>query len=111
MPRLEDQDIRLIREKGIQEMKQQAQEIVRNRLEAEDPGKIPRAGNPVYKAMHACRAASRRDLNLAHGIPRDKELNQGQIDSVVNLLTRWMAREYNFYMEESPTGQKKLKEF
>lgn len=111
MPRLEDHDIQLIREKGIKEMKEQAENIVKNKVIEEDTGKIPRAGNPVYKAIHACRAGSRKELYLAHSIPREKELSQKQIDSIVNLLARWIAREYNFYMEESPAGQKKLSSY
>lgn len=113
MPRLEEKDIQLIREEGIREMKKQAEQIIRRKL-AEPAGKtnkIPKAGNPIYKAMHACRASSRRELYLAHSIPRDKKLSERQIDSIVNLLTRWIAREYNFYQEESYSSQSQLEEF
>lgn len=114
MPRLNDQDVELIRELGIKEVKNQAREMVIEKLQEpwkEDREKVPKAGNPVYKAMHACRCSSRKKLSMAHKIPKEKVLSQKDIDSVVNLLTRWIAREYNFFKKESPTSQKKIKEF
>lgn len=113
-PRLNDQDVALIREIGIQGVKEQAREIVEEKLQEprqDDREFIPRAGNPVYKAMHACRASSRKELSRAHRIPREKKLSERDIESVVNLLTRWIAREYNFYQDEAPTSQRNIKEF
>ena len=113
-PRLNDQDVALIREIGIKEVKEQTRELVEQKLfePREDDRKIvPKAGNPVYKAMHACRCSSRKELSMAHRIPSDKKLSESQEDSIVNLLTRWVAREYNFYMEESPINQKKLSNY
>ena len=67
--------------------------------------------NTYYKAIHACRCSSRKKLSMAHKIPREKKLSKKDINSVVNLLTRWIAREYNFFKKESPTNQKKIEEF
>ncbi len=114
MPRLNDQDVELIRELGIKEVKNQAREMVIEKLQEpwkEDREKVPKAGNPVYKAMHACRCSSRKKLSMAHKIPKEKVLSEKDIDSVVNLLTRWIAREYNFFKKESPTNQKRIEEF
>ncbi len=114
MPKLNEADVKLIQDLGIQEMKKQARQIVEEKLEKnreKDTSQTPYAGNPVYKAMHACRASSRRELSHAHRIPREKKLSERDIKSVVNLLTRWIAREYNFYQDEAPTSQKKIKEF
>jgi len=114
MPRLNDQDIELISEIGIKEVKKQARDIVVEKLQEpweDEREKVPNAGNPVYKAMHACRCSSRKKLSMAHRIPKEKELSEKDIDSVVNLLTRWIAREYNFFKKEAPTNQKKIKEF
>ena len=113
MPRLNDQDIGLIRELGVPGIKKQVREIVEAKLKEQpenDGMQTPKAGNPVYKAMHACKASSRKELSRAHRIPAGKELNDGQIDSIVNLLTRWIVREYNFYKEEEE-AQKNLGEF
>jgi len=113
-PRLNDQDVELIRELGIKEVKSQAREMVIEKLQEpgeENKEKVPKAGNPAYKAMHACRCSSRRKLSMAHKIPKEKALSERDIDSIVNLLTRWIAREYNFFKKESPTNQKKIEEF
>lgn len=112
MPRLDANDIRLIREVGIPRVKEMVREIVESKLREQpdnDGSQTPRAGNPVYKAMHACKASSRQELSRAHRVPAGKELSDRQVDAVVNLLTRWIVREYNFYKEES--SQKKLEEF
>ncbi len=113
MPRLDQQDVKLIKKIGISGLKEQTQQILELKLrqQPENDGKqTPKAGNPVYKAMHACRASSRQELSRAHRIPAGKELTDNQVDSVVNLLTRWIAREYNFYIEEEDR-QKSLSQF
>ncbi len=113
MPRLEDRDVALIRKEGIPAIKEMIESIVRNKLEVQpenDGVQTPRAGNPIYKAMHACRCSSRKELSRAHRIPAGKKLSEKEVESAVNLLTRWVVREYNFYLEEEDQ-QKNLKEF
>lgn len=113
-PRLDDEDIQLFKELGIDKLKEQARRIVESKLREQpenDGYQTPSAGNPVYKAMHACNVASRKELSRAHKIPAGKELSDKQIDAVVNLLIRWIVREYNFYKEERKNKQKNLGEF
>ena len=113
-PRLTEEDIRLIEDQGIPEVKDQARRIVDNKLREQpdnDGQQTPSAGNPVYKAMHACNTSSRKELSMAHRIPAGKDLDDRQIEAVVNLLTRWIVREYNFYKEERKEQQKNLGEF
>lgn len=113
MPRLEDRDIALIRDLGVPGIKEQIRDIIEQKLrrQPENDGKqTPKAGNPVYKAMHACRCASRKELSRAHRIPAGRSLTDKEVDSIVNLVTRWVVREYNFYKEEEKE-QKNLKEF
>lgn len=112
-PRLQEHDVALIHELGIKELKDQAREVVKNKLEEQpknDGRQTPTAGNPIYKAMHACKASSRKELSKAHRIAAGRDLTERQIDSIVNLLVRWMVREYNFYKEEN-SRQKNLGEF
>lgn len=113
-PRLTDEDIQLFEKLGINGLKDQARQIVESKLR-EQPGndgyQTPSAGNPIYKAMHACNTASRKQLSRAHRIPAGKELNDKQVNSVVNLLIRWIVREYNFYQEERKNKQRNLSEF
>lgn len=113
MPRLNETDYRLIKENGIREMKHQARQIVEEKLKErpDNDGKnIPKAGHPVYKAMHACRAYSRSVLSNSHRMPEKRDLDEKEIEAVVNLITRWIAREYNFYREEEDK-QRGLQEF
>jgi hypothetical protein len=111
--RLDQNDVELIREVGISQIKEHARQVaeVKLREPRENDGmQTPIAGNPVYKAMHACHTASRDELMRAHGIPDDHELKDREIDAIVNLLIRWIAREYNFYRQEEEQ-QKSLGEF
>ncbi len=61
--------------------------------------------------MHACNAASREELSMSHRIPEDKILTENDIDAVVNLIIRWIVREYNFFIEEESKKQKSLSDF
>ncbi|MFB6208947.1 MAG: DUF4186 family protein [Candidatus Nanohaloarchaea archaeon] len=112
--RLEQQDIELIRKLGIDQIREHAEMIVKENLrdsQEDDQEKVPKAGNPVYKAMHACNAASREQLFMAHRIRPDSELTDSQLESVVDMLMRWIVREYNFFMEEKRERQQNLGEF
>ncbi len=112
-PRLNEHDVALIDELGVKQLREQARDIVEQKLEEQpdnDGKQTPTAGNPIYKAMHACKAASRKELSRAHRIPAGPDLSERQIDSIVNLLLRWMVREHNFYKEEN-SRQKNLGEF
>jgi hypothetical protein len=111
-PRLDENDIRLIKEQGIDQVKENARRIVEEKLkESEANPKIPTAGNPVYKAMHACNCTSRDQIFMSHRVRPEKELTDSQIESVVNLLIRWVVREHNFYREEEKEKQIKLGDF
>lgn len=111
-PRLDENDMELIRKRGISGVRTDARHMVERKLEEQmDSEKVvvPPRGNPIYKAMHACNAESRKKLSRAHRIPAGKELTEGQVDSIVNMLVRWIAREYNFYKEERK--QQNLQDF
>lgn len=113
-PRLNEEDIRLFKELGIDKLKEQAKEIVESKLREQpenDGFQTPSAGNPIYTAMHACNVASRKELSRAHRVPAGRKLNDKQIDAIVNLLIRWIVREYNFYQEERINKQKNLSDF
>jgi hypothetical protein len=111
-PRMTEPDVELIQSLGIGEVKEQARRIVIRYLKKPRSEKtVPTAGNPVYKAMHACNCSSRKEISRAHKIPANGELSERDIDSIVNLLTRWIAREYNFYKEEREMQQKGIGDF
>lgn len=112
-PRLGDQDIKIVKEIGIPKLEEYAREIVENKLRdpVDSRKKVPTAGNPIYKAMHACNVASRVDLSRSHRMRAGKELGERQMDSIANMLTRWIVREYNFYHEEKKEQQHNLSDF
>lgn len=116
MPRLEDTDFRLVRELGIKEIREQARRLVRRKLKQKpenDGRQTPRRGNPVYKAMNACNCSSRGELERSHRIPSDRALSKEEMEEISDLLTRWIAREYNFFLEErgEKRKQRKLNQF
>lgn len=93
-------------------MKENARKIVEEKLKSGEANpSIPTAGNPVYKAMHACNATSRDQLFMSHRVKPEKELTESQVESIVNLLTRWIVREFNFYREEEKEKQINLGDF
>lgn len=106
-PHLDQNDMALIRKVGIDEIRDQVEQVVKEKLKEPnaDPS-IPKAGNPVYKSMYACRADSRDRLFMSHRIRPDHELTKSQMGSVSDMLIRWIVREYNFYQEE----EQKMKE-
>ncbi|MFT4892877.1 MAG: hypothetical protein ACI8Z7_000665 [Candidatus Nanohaloarchaea archaeon] len=111
-PRLDQQDIKLIRKQGIDQVKRNAERLVGQKFkESEADPKIPTAGNPVYKAMHACNCTSRDQIFMSHRIRPEKELTEAQIESLTDLLIRWIVREHNFYREEEKEKQIKLGDF
>lgn len=106
--RLDANDIALIQRRGIEGVKSQVREIVETRIENDRP--VPPRGNPVFKAMHACNATSARDLRKSHGLSTDGGLSSSGKDAIVNLLTRWIVREFNYYREEMD-NQRNLEDF
>jgi hypothetical protein len=106
-PHLDQNDMELIRKVGIDEIRDQVRTVVEDKLKEPDADpKIPAAGSPVYKAMHACKASSRDKLFMSHRIHPDHELTEAQMESVADMLVRWIVREYNFFQEE----EEKMKE-
>ena len=111
-PKLSEEDMKLINSMGIKEIKEQARKMVERYLKRpQSDKKVPKAGNPVYKAMHACNCTSKRDISRAHKISASRGLSNRDKESIANLLTRWVAREYNFFKEEQEMQQQELGDF
>lgn len=111
-PRLNEDDVELIKSQGVDEIKDQARRMVKRYISRPGIEKdVPSAGNPIYKALHACNCSTRRELSRAHKIPANGTLSDRDVDSIVNLLTRWVFREYNFFKEEREMQQKSVGDF
>jgi len=78
-------------------LRQHARDIIRQRLAPAQPRKdgrqTPYRGHPVFVAQHATATCCRSCLAKWHGIEAGVELTSEQQDYVVDVITRWIARQ------------------
>ncbi len=76
---------------------QQAMDIIRKRLSAENPindGKqTPMKGHPVFVAQHATGCCCRSCLNKWHGNPQKKKLSEVEEKYIVSVILAWIQRD------------------
>ena len=94
---LSNKDKAYIKNKGIDVIRQHAEDFVRIRLSpaeiANDGKQTPMRGHPIFVAQHACACCCRGCLEKWYHIPKGIELSQAQQEGVVNILMAWIARE------------------
>ncbi len=87
-----------IDDKGIDKIKEHGYDFVNKRLKPsyiENDGKqTPYKGHPIFIAQHACACCCRSCLEKWHHIPKNKELNNKEVEYIVNLLIKWIEMEY-----------------
>ena len=87
-----------ISEKNLETIKNHAYDFINQRLKPKNPkndGKqTPMKGHPVFIAQHATGTCCRNCLEKWHKIKKEKELNDHEIDYIVNIIMRWIEREY-----------------
>ena len=100
--RLSAADKAYLKEKGSALIRTHAEEIIRKRLAPAEPkndGKqtpmrgAPR-GHPVFLAQHATATCCRGCLEKWHGIPKGRELSEQEQTYVVNVLMKWLGRQF-----------------
>lgn len=95
--KLKDKDIEYVSLKEIDKIREHAYDFVRNRLAlinlVNDGKQTPMRGHPVFIAQHATATCCRGCLYKWHGIAKDKELNDKEIDYVVNIIMAWIERQ------------------
>ena len=84
--------------KGIDKIKQDTYDIINKRIKPENPkndGKQTpmRQVHPTFIAQHACACCCRGCLEKWHKIPKNKELNDDEINYIVELMIRWIINE------------------
>ena len=88
-----------INDKGLDKIKEHAYDFINTRLKPKDipnDGKqTPMKGHPVFIAQHACACCCRGCLYKWHHIEKDRELSSDEVDYIVNLLMKWIIKEYN----------------
>ena len=92
--RLKNKDIDYINDKGINKIREHAYDFVIKRLAGsviENDGKqTPMRGHPVNVSQHATATCCRACLYKWHGILKNKELTDEEIDYIVNVMIMWI---------------------
>lgn len=96
--RLDEKDIQMINEKGMDVIRSHAVDFVQKRLAPavipNDGKQTPMRGHPVFKAQHATACCCRGCLYKWHHIPAGVELTKEQQEYVVNVLMEWIGKKY-----------------
>ena len=95
--KLSDKDRIYINNKGINTIKEHANDFINKRLAPKniinDGKQTPMKGHPVFIAQHATATCCRSCLYKWHHIKMDKELNKDEIEYIVNIIMEWINRE------------------
>lgn len=91
--------ISYIDDKGLDKIKEHAYDFINTRLKPKDipnDGKqTPMKGHPVFVAQHATATCCRNCLYKWHHIDINKELSDDEVNYIVNLIMKWISKEYN----------------
>ena len=94
---LKEKDILYIKEKGIEKINSHAKDIIKQRLAPKiidnDGKQTPMKGHPVFIAQHATATCCRSCLYKWHHIPKNKELNEQEINYIISLIMSWIINE------------------
>lgn len=88
----------LVELRGMEEIRRHARELIDRRLApalpAKDGRQTPWRGHPVFVAQHATATCCRGCLAKNHDIAPGAELTEEQRAYVVDVITRWIERDY-----------------
>ena len=94
---LKAKDFKYIQNKGMDTIRKHAYDFINSRLAPavipNDGKQTPMCGHPVFIAEHATATCCRSCLYKWHHIPKNKELNQDEIDYIVNIIMLWINNE------------------
>ena len=95
--KLKDSDRLYICEKGMNKIIEHTYDFVRNRLSLDnvvvDGKQTPMKGHPVFIAQHATGTCCRGCLYKWHGIDKNRELTDNEINYIVSIIISWIKRE------------------
>jgi hypothetical protein len=84
--------------RGLGTVRSHAADLVGKRLAPAEPAKdgkqTPYRGHPVFVAQHATATCCRTCLQRWHGIPKGRELTAGECAYVVDIICRWIERDF-----------------
>jgi len=94
--KLNAQDLAYLREKGLGEVLNHAEDFIAKRLApaviANDGKQTPMRGHPVFVAQHATACCCRGCLQKWHQIPQGRALTLEEQAYVVVVLERWLSQ-------------------
>ena len=65
-----------------------------------DGKQTPMRGHPVFIAEHATATCCRGCLEKWHHISKDGVLSDGEVDYIVNIIMKWIYKQYKEYKEK-----------
>ena len=96
---LKEKDILYIKEKGLDTIKNHANDFVEKRLAKayiENDGKqTPMKGHPVFIAQHATATCCRGCIYRWHHIEKNRELTKDEKEYLVDVIMNWIKGELN----------------
>ena len=94
---LKQKDIDYINEKGLDVIKQHAQDFIAKReapaFIPNDGKQTPTKGHPVFIAQHATATCCRECIRKWHKMQLGKELSKVQQDYLVDVIMTWIEKE------------------
>ncbi|HWE09687.1 MAG TPA: DUF4186 domain-containing protein [Solirubrobacteraceae bacterium] len=88
----------LVQLRGTQAIRRHGEDLIARRLAPAEPvndgRQTPYRGHPVFVAQHATATCCRRCLERAHQITRGHELTPDERRYVVDVIMRWIEREF-----------------
>ncbi len=95
--RLGGKEAAYLRQKGLETIREHARDFVMARLAGANPAndgrQTPMRNHPVFVAQHATATCCRGCLQKWHRIPKGQPLTPEQSDYVIEVITRWLARQ------------------
>lgn len=95
---LKEENLKYIDKIGLVKIKEHAVDFISKRLAPEflknDGKQTPTKGHPVFIAQHATATCCRGCLYKWHHIAKNKELTTEEINFIVNLIMKWIEKEY-----------------
>lgn len=102
--RLGERERAYLEKRGIDAMRADAEQFVRDRLAPAAPRhdgrQTPMKNHPVFVAQHATATCCRGCLEKWHALPRGRELAPGEQAWVVDLIMAWLKQRWT--MSEEP---------
>lgn len=102
---LKPKDIDYIDSKGLDKIEEHARDFIAKReapvVIPNDGKQTPMKGHPVFIAQHATATCCRECIRKWHKMKSGVELTQIQQDYLVDVIMKWIKKEYENYTDKS----------